>query len=120
MALQGKAGADTEGAALLGLLGGCENTVKSPNQYNDNPFTPWQVGYDVNAYQVVLDERWQNDKPCYEPTMVEAYRRWMKPEAQATLWTDDGIGSGIGVIYSHEAVNSWPLTFTTTKHYAGQ
>ena len=104
----------------LAYLAGVRITVKHAGQYNDNPTTPWQVGYDVNAYQVVLDERWQNDKPCYEPTMVEAWKRWLKPEAQATLWTDDGIGSGIGVIYSHEAVNSWPLTFTTTKHYAGQ
>jgi len=103
----------------LAYLAGVRITVKHSQQYNSDPTTPWQVGYDVNAYQVVLDERWQNDKPCYLPTMVEEWKYFMSPEAQATLWTDDGIGSGIGVIYSHEAINNWPLTFTTSKHYTG-
>ena len=77
----------------------------------EDPSRQLQVGYDVHEFQLVLDERWQNEIPCYVPTEIPEYLPVFGPvEAQPTRWTIDGMTEGIGEIYPHSVPNEWVFT----------
>jgi hypothetical protein len=70
---------------------------------------PIQVGPEVSPEQVVLDDRWQNERPCYKPTEEpENFPAFGPVEAQATLFTSNG-HQGIDEIYPTRVPNDWPL-----------
>ena len=71
---------------------------------------PVRLGQDALNSQVILDDRWQNDNPCYEPTDIKRHWGWHRPEAYAPLWTTDKHEGGLYKIYSPNYVGGWPQT----------
>jgi hypothetical protein len=76
-----------------------------------DPTKQLQVGVDANEHQVILDERWQNEIPCYMPTKIpDMLPAFGPPEARATCFTTDGMSEGYGEIYPVSVPNEWDFT----------
>jgi len=71
---------------------------------------PVRLGQDAQTAQVILDDRWQNDNPCYKQTDIKRLWGWHQPEAYAPLWTTDSHKGGLYQIYPAGYVNDWPMT----------
>lgn len=71
---------------------------------------PVSIGGTADALQILLDDRWQNEHPCYMPTEIESLWTGRRPEGIAPLWTTDGHKGGIYEIYPTDYVNTWPMT----------
>ena len=66
---------------------------------------------EVNSLMALMDERWQNEIPCYEPTAIRDYMMGKNPEAYAPLWTHEAHNpTGVFDIYTEREFNDMPLT----------
>ena len=96
----------------LAFVNGIRIALLDINKAKDNPNKQYQTNTDFVRQAVVLDERWQNENPCYQHTTIPAYRLINSPEAYAPLWTRDGMSDGLWNIYPEDVPNDWPYTYT--------
>jgi hypothetical protein len=99
-----------KGQPYLAYLAGIRLVILHQDQSVGTFDYPVRLGQDAITSQVILDDRWQNDNPCYEPTDIKRRWGWHRPEAYAPLWTTDSHEGGIYKIYSPDYVSGWPMT----------
>jgi hypothetical protein len=100
----------------LAFVNGIRISMLDMNARKDDWSKPYQVNDSLSRLGVLLDERWQNERPCYQPTTVPNHALISEPQAYAPLWTTDGIERGIFNIYPESVPNDWPLTDSSPKH----
>lgn len=81
----------------------------------DDLTEPWQINSDTNSvhpFAALMDERWQNEIPCYEPTAIPEYTLGKSPLAYAPLWTTEAHNpTGVFEVYTEREFNDMPLTY---------
>jgi hypothetical protein len=104
-----KVGKEYAEQPYLAYIHGIRIIKLSPDFIRVRHDKPIQVGSEVIPEQVVLDDRWQNEMPCYVPTVEqELFPAFGPVEAQATLFTHNGY-EGVDEIYPTYVPNNWQL-----------
>jgi hypothetical protein len=113
-----KVGNTMQEQPYLAFINGIRIVMLDNNAGKKDWSKPYQLGDDFNRWAVLLDERWQNENPCYQATTVPAHRLIAEPSAYAPLWTTDGIEGGMWHIYPESVPNEWPLTDSSPKYHS--
>ena len=83
--------------------------------YKTDGNIPWQVrspNNSVDWINCLLDDRWQNEEPCYVPSTISEINWSKKPRSYAPLWGyAEGSRAGIFDIYKEQDFNEMPLTY---------
>jgi len=100
---------------FLAFISGIRLIILNNGRTKDALTEPWKVNGDVNSVSPLMslmDERWQNEIPCYEPTAIRDYMMGKNPEAYAPLWTHEAHNpTGVFDIYTEREFNDMPLTY---------
>jgi len=105
-----KSGAVLTEQPYLTYLSGIRMVTLPPDFVKKDPGKQIQVGHDISEYAVGLDDRWQNENPCYKPTTIRQLMRFTDPLAYAPVWTTDGMKDGLGALYPVATPNDWAFT----------
>ena len=113
--LEFKSGRIIQEQPYLAFIYGIRLIMLPHGASKDDLTEPWQINSDTNSVHplaALMDERWQNEIPCYEPTAIPEYKMGKNPEAYAPLWTTEAHNpTGVFEIYTEREFNDMPLTY---------